>query len=215
VTVYQKAFITNNLGKLCPLLRNQAVKKYLIVLLGFCSLQVLADNQRGFYVGGGITEVKDKDDSATETDKARAGEIFGGYKYNGLLAAELRAGFGASTGDYKSYDENGMFTGTKIERDLGNYFSIYYKPEITNKEAKLYALLGYTNMDVTYDTYSITADAETLTSSVEEKASGFSYGIGIGYVMSKHINANLEWKNISNEIDNAMNATSLTVDYRF
>jgi len=190
------------------------VKKYLIVLLGFCSLQAMADNQRGFYAGGGITLIDDAKDAVEKTDEARAGEIFGGYKYNGLLAAELRVGFGSSTGDYKSY-EDGAFTGTKIERDVGEYVSIYYKPEVINKEAKLYALLGYTSMDITYDTLEIDGDGETLVSSVEEKASGFSYGVGIGYMMNKKITVNLEWKNLSDEIDNSINATSLNLDYRF
>jgi hypothetical protein len=197
-----------------PLLRNQTVKKYLIVLLGFCSLQAMADNQRGFYAGGGFTLIKDAKNSVPETDEASAGEVFGGYKYNGLLAAELRVGFGTSTGDYKAYDD-GVFQGTKIERDVGEYVSIYYKPEVINKEAKLYGLLGYTTMDITYDTYSFPGGVETLAASVEKKASGLSYGVGIGYVMNQHINVNLEWKNISEEIDNAINATSLTIDYRF
>lgn len=190
------------------------MKKYLIALLGFCSLQAMADNQRGFYAGGGLTLIDDTKDSVTKTDEASAGEIFGGYKYNGLLAAELRVGSGTSTGNYKSY-VNGAFAGTKIERDVGEYVSIYYKPEVINKEAKLYALVGYTNMDITYDTFSFPDGVETLDSSVEVKASGFSYGVGIGYMMTKKITANLEWKNLSDEIDNSINATSLTVDYRF
>lgn len=177
-------------------------------------MQALADNQRGFYAGVGYTLIDDAKDSVVKTDEARAGEVFGGYKYNGFLGAELRVGFGASTGDYKVY-ENGDFTGTKIERDVGEYVSVYYRPEIVNKEAKLYGLLGYTNMDITYETFSVTGDSQTLVSSVEEKASGLSYGVGIGYVMGKNISANLEWKNISDEIGNAANATSLTIDYRF
>lgn len=198
-----------------PLLRNPTVKKYLIVLLGFCSLQAMADNQRGFYAGGGITLVDDAKDAVEKTDEARAGEIFGGYKYNGLLAAELRVGFGSGTGDYKAFDEDGEFAGKKIERDVGEYVSIYYKPEVINKEAKLYALVGYTSMDITYDTFSYPEGVETLDSSVEVKASGFSYGVGIGYMMTKKITANLEWKNLSEKIDNSLHATSLTIDYRF
>lgn len=190
------------------------MKKYLFVLLGFCSLQVMADNQRGFYVGAGMTLIKDKEGSATKTDEARSGEIFAGYKYNGLLAAELRVGSGASTGDYKSY-EDGMVTGTKIERDVGDYVSIYYRPEVVNKEARLYGLLGYTAMDITFDEFLIDGNGTTLVGSREVEASGLSYGVGIGYMMGANITANLEWKNISDEIDSSINATSITLDYRF
>lgn len=190
------------------------MKRYLIVLLGFCSLQAMADHQRGFYAGAGIALIDDAKDAVEKTDEARAGEIFGGYKYNGFLGAELRVGFGASTGDYKSF-ANGEFLGEKTERDVGEYVSLYYKPEIINKEAKLYALLGYTNMDITYDNFSVTGDEKTLMSSVEEKASGFSYGVGIGYIMGKNITLNLEWRNISDKIDNALNTMNLNLDYRF
>jgi outer membrane autotransporter protein len=207
--------------------------KALLCALTLIALPAFADNQRGFYVGGGVANLQDDQDEVTLSDtlvsgrttSIIAGEIFGGYKYNGLLGAEVRVGTGGRVGTGKVYDAtvtssttDGVTTSTttinstsSLERELGSYGSIYYKPEITNDEASLYALIGYSFLSTT-GTITSTAGAVTTT---RQHYSGLSYGLGVGFVVTDNVNLNIEYRNLCDDLYQSPNMASLSFDYRF
>jgi opacity protein-like surface antigen len=100
----------------------------------------------------------------------------------------------------------------EVEAELGKYKSIYYRPEMVNDEAKLYGLLGYTQLDVTVANKD-TAGKEL--SSATTSYSGFSYGVGIGFVFADRFNINFEYKNICRDLYDKANAATISLDYRF
>lgn len=189
------------------------MKKLCVIALSLMTLPALADNYRGFYLGAGASSIKDYQDGVDNVSQIRAAEFFGGYKYNNLLGIELRLGSGQTAGTSTSYfDDSGVLQSGSLEREIGSYQSLYYKPELVNDEAKLYALLGYTQVSSTGKIM----DAEgALVRNADDSASGYSYGIGIGFVINEHFNINFEYKNICEDISNKPNLASVNVDYRF
>lgn len=191
--------------------------------LTIIAMPALADNHRGFYVGIGASGVNDKQDMVTlsngmtlgDSTAIRTGELIGGYKFNNALGGEIRVGSGLRSG-------KGIIHGVTVggalekrgefERDLGTYGSIYYKPELENDDAKLYALIGYTQISTSKTTEDLTgAELEGPNKSY----SGMSYGLGIGFVINQHLNINFEYKNICDELYNKPNMSSVNFDYRF
>ncbi len=189
------------------------MKKLCVLALGLLALPALADNERGFYVGGGVASIEDEQDGLDDVSRIRAVEIFGGYKYNAALGVELRLGNGQTTGPSKNYlDALGAVQTGSLKRDIGSYQSIYYKPELVNDEAKLYALLGYTHVNTSGR---ILDNTGKLVRSSDDSFSGYSYGIGIGFVIDAHFNVNFEYKSICKEISDKPNLASINIDYRF
>lgn len=189
------------------------MKKLCVLALSFLVLPALADNDRGFYVGAGAASLKDNQDGVDDISQIRAVEFFGGYKYNSALGVELRLGKGQSTGSSDSYlDNDKVLQQGSLERELGSYSSLYYKPELVNHEAKLYALLGYTHASSS----GITKDATgNLVRSVDTSVSGFSYGLGVGFVINDYLNINFEYKNLCEKLSDKPNLASINLDYRF
>jgi hypothetical protein len=183
----------------------------------------LADNHRGFYVGIGASGVNDKQDMVTlsngmtlgDTTAIRTGEIIGGYKFNNALGGEIRIGSGLRSGQGITYgvtSEGALEEMGDFERDLGTYGSIYYKPELENDDAKLYALIGYTQISTSKTTKDLTG---TELKGPNDSYSGVSYGIGVGFVIDEHFNINFEYKNICDDLYNKPNMSSVNFDYRF
>jgi opacity protein-like surface antigen len=189
------------------------MKKLCVLALSLIALPVLADNNQGFYLGAGASSLKDYQDGLDNVSRIRSVELLGGYKYNNALGIELRLGSGKTTGTSTSYvDDDGVVQSGSLERELGSYQSIYYRPELVNDEAKLYALLGYTHVNSSGKTMDSNG---VLVRSVHDSESGYSYGLGIGFVINEHFNINIEYKNICEEISNKPNFASVNVDYRF
>ncbi len=189
------------------------MKKLCVLALSLLALPVLADNNRGFYLGLGASSIEDYQDGVDNVSQIRAAELFGGYKYNAALGIELRLGSGQTTGTSNVYfDTTGTLQSGSLEREIDSYQSLYYKPELANDEAKLYALIGYTNLS---STGTILDTTGKVVSTEDTKASGVSYGLGIGFVINEHFNINFEYKNICEEISGKPNLASINVDYRF
>lgn len=176
------------------------MKNAYVLALTLLAIPALADNNKGFYLGIGGSSVNDERDAPIDTTSIRTVELFGGYKYNDALGIELRLGSGAKEGDSKD---------RTLGREIGNYQSIYYKPELVNDDAKLYALLGYTKISSTMNLYIANP------ASFESSYSGFSYGVGIGFVINEHFNINFEYKNICEDLYDKPNTASVNFDYRF
>jgi hypothetical protein len=189
------------------------MKKLCILALGLLALPALADNNRGFYVGLGGAGIKDEQDGVNNVSRIRAIELFGGYKYNNALGGEIRIGSSQKSGTGKNYaTADGTVLSGNLERDIDSYESIYYKPELVNDEAKLYALLGYTHLSTSGK---VTDQAGTVIYDVEDSASGFSYGVGVGFVINEHFNVNFEYRSICKEVSNKPNLAAVNIDYRF
>ena len=203
------------------------MKKLGVLMLSLLAIPALADNNQGFYIGVGGVSIKDYQDKITDVTRIKGVEYFGGYKYNDALGVELRLGSGKSTGMASYNLPNGTDVNQRhfydINRDIGNYRSIYYKPELVNDEAKLYGLIGYTQVateGTELDTLSkfdgkVWNPLSKTTTNTKSTLSGFSYGVGVGFVLDEHFNINLEFRNICNEISGKPNLASVNVDYRF
>ncbi|RYZ93730.1 MAG: hypothetical protein EOO68_21585 [Moraxellaceae bacterium] len=200
------------------------LKKVSVLAFGFIALPTLANNDKGFYLGLGAAVVDDRQDFITigttqynvNTKKPRVGEIIGGYKYNNVLGGEIRIGSGFVGGKGTPFAFNTAGTDTvptgKIEREIGDYQSIYYKAELVNDEAKLYALLGYSQLSTSVSSEDL--NGNKLGSS-SESYSGVSYGVGIGFIVNERFNVNFEYRNICEELYDKPNTAGINIDYRF
>jgi opacity protein-like surface antigen len=189
------------------------MKKLCIIALSLLTLPALADNNRGFYVGLGGSVIEDYQDGVDDLSNIKAAEILGGYKYNSALGVEIRFGKGKTTGTSRFYfDDARALQNGSVKREIGSYSSLYYKPELVNDEAKLYALIGYTHVN---SSGTVKDAAGKVVRSSDGSVSGFSYGIGVGFVINEHFNVNIEYKNLSDEISGKPNLASLNFDYRF
>jgi len=189
------------------------MKKLCILALSLLAFPALADNNRGFYVGLGGSSIKDEQDGVDNVSRLRAVELFGGYKYNAALGAELRIGSGQKEGISTSYEAaDGTIASGNLVRDIDSYQSIYYKPELVNDEAKLYALIGYTHLSTSGK---VTGPDGTVVYDRDDSESGLSYGVGVGFVINEHFNVNFEYRNICDEISNKPNLAAINLDYRF
>lgn len=177
---------------------------FLIPAALLLALPSYADNLRGFYAGGTLDFIDgNTTDSAGNDVDFRAAEGFGGYKLNGWVGGELRLGLGFAGESYTI----GLGSDT-VDVDISiDYFeSIYYRLEKTNQVAKLYGLIGYTNLQ-----WSTKLDGNSDSYS----KSGPSYGVGVGFVMNENTNLNFEYRQIINTDDIEFTALNIGFDYRF
>jgi opacity protein-like surface antigen len=192
------------------------MKTLAAVLLGLTSAWAAADNQRGFYVGGGLSAIEFDDGSAFDNDLTfRTVELLGGYKYNSALGIELRAGTNWIKREVIQTVEGDGATHT-LHRDfaIDHYESIYYRPELANEEAKLYGLLGYSQLKRSLDSYNISGGTFGSGESSDTE-SGLSYGVGIGFVINQDFNFNIEYRQLIDKQNYEITAASANVDYRF
>lgn len=198
--------------KKCRVMKKIGTMKISVaVILMLFSNFALTDNNRGFYAGAGAS-VTMFDDDVIDIDNAHALELVGGYKYNAWLGVDLRIGKGISAGESDTYLVGADELNGRLKREIDNYYSIYYKPEVINDEAKIYLLIGYISMDFSEQ---IDAADGTRISSISGTESGASYGIGIGFVINEQVNFNIEYRTIPDEEDRDPAMASANFDYRF
>jgi opacity protein-like surface antigen len=180
------------------------MKKLYVLALSLLAIPTMADNSRGFYLGLGGSRIEILQDGLDDTSPIKAAEILAGYKYNDALGLEIRYGSGQTKAERNPTNlaAKGILT-----HDVESYSSIYYRPELVNDEAKLYALLGYTQIDV--------STVVGAAAPVAVSKSGVSYGIGVSFVMSEKFNLSIEYKNICEKLSNKPTVYSILVDYRF
>jgi len=173
------------------------MKKVLVALFTLLAIPAYADTQssQGFYVGGGISNVRnDWDDNKWEPL-----EIFGGYKLNPYVGGEVRVG-ASSGGDSK----------------ITNYESIYYRTESANSVGKTYLLLGYTHAEVEAETGNFNFNGFSYGAGV-----GFvindKFNLNLEYKVLS--NAKGTWYqdrfNRVEDLSIKLSSVSATVDYRF
>lgn len=183
--------------------------------LALVAVPALADNERGFYAGLGTGVVSGRDHTPYEDARMPVLELSGGYKYNGLLGIEVRAGVGIKEdGDSESYyfqdemeDNNSL---SEIEREVDRFSAVYYRPELINQSARLYGLIGYAEVDTTVTRWEGNSSTEQ-----EESVSGGSYGLGAGWYVNERVNFNIEYRQLVNADDQRFEALTIQWDYRF
>lgn len=183
--------------------------------LGFSAMNTLADtNTRGLYIGAGGSFVdSNNEDEQGNNVEFNVVEGYVGYKYNGYLGVEARIGTALSS------DDATTLSGTsKTEFDLNYYAGVYWRPEQKNEVAKLYGLFGYATTEIDQTALVLDQGGNFVkpegglqSNSVE----GFSYGIGVGFVLDEHFNLNFEYKSIIDTDTTELSGFALNVDYRF
>ena len=175
-----------------------------MVFLSLLSVCAAADNVHGFYLGGGGGLIRFEDEAAEAVSlndvELSAVELLGGYKYNSALGIEVRAGTNLNKRTITA-------DGGEREIAIDHYESIYYRPELTNPEAKLYALIGYSQVEQSSST--------STSGEVSDSISGLSYGIGVGFTMNPDFNFNLEYRRLVDKTDYEINIMGINIDYRF
>lgn len=180
---------------------------FITALLTLFTAPALADFNRGYYVGGGAgTADIGVDDFSGTTVAMKLGELFGGYKYNNWLGLEARVGASLIEETYAldTIDEFGRTDLAEIKID--SYYSFYYRAELTNEIAKLYALAGVT---------SLSTSTQFDLSQVQADASGQSYGLGAGLYINEKMFFNVEFRTLISTKTDKFNIVGFNVDYRF
>lgn len=180
------------------------------------STTTLADHERGFFVGANIAYVSSKslaDSGELDQNKVElpALELVAGYKYNGWLGLDLRFGGGTTNRDFSS--ESAAIS--RVEYSLDSYQSFYYRPEITNSEAKLYFLIGYSEVDVESEGFTAESGGETSSGKSSFSESGTSYGLGAGWFVNDRVNVNVEYRELLDTDDDEFGVLTLGADFRF
>lgn len=182
----------------------------LLITLSALSTLAHADHKRGLYLGGALALVDS--DSIVSTDATRdsvdlpALELMAGYKHNGWLGLELRYGMGTGERDLST-----STAGESLVYSVDSSQSIYWRPEITNAESKLYFLLGHSKVNLVEELK--VNDQQTAEN--DFSVSGLSYGLGAGWFFDEHININIEYRVLVDDDETEFSAASLSVDYRF
>ena len=175
-----------------------------------------ADQHRGWFAGGSFvyTSVDTANFEGSfgneESVELPAFELSGGYKYNAWLGVDVRYGMGMSGRTLSAVDETE--TVDTVEYEVDGYTAFYWRPEITNNEARLYFLLGQASVDV--DSTNKAADGSTV-SSAKISESGTSYGFGMGWFMKKRMNFNVEYRALVDKDEVEVDVVTAGIDYRF
>ncbi|MFO1390483.1 porin family protein [Cellvibrio sp.] len=168
------------------------MKKILVAAIALSAATSYADTSSfsGFYVGGGVSSVRnDLDDT-----KWSPAELFGGYKLNPYVGGEVRVG-ASFEGDSK----------------ITNYESFYYRTESANSVGKSYLLLGYSHAVI--DTFS---GDYTLNGMSYGAGVGFVISEKFNLNLEYKVLANGKGgKANDKEEDIKLSSVSATVDYRF
>ena len=173
------------------------MKKILVAALALSAVSAYADtgSYDGFYVGGGVSSVR----NTWDDNKWQPLELFGGYKLNPFVGGEIRVG-ASSGGDSK----------------ITNYESIYYRTESSNSVGKTYLLVGYTHADVEAQTGNFNFNGFSYGAGV-----GFvindHFNLNLEYKVLS--NAKGTWYqdkfNRVEDLSIKLSSVSATVDYRF
>jgi len=187
-----------------------------LTVLISCS-PVLADHNRGFFLGGNASYISNEilvTDRVDEDEVKHPGiELVAGYKFNTWLGVDIRYGDASADRNFSTIQDTTTPNPGNIEYSLDAFQSFYYRPEFTNTEAKLYFLLGYTQIDARVEESALGND--TPVSVTDYSESGLSYGLGVGWFVDTHWNINIEYRMLLDEDENEFSIVTLGADYRF
>lgn len=167
-----------------------------------------ASKDQGVYVGGGLHLVDvGISDPFENSVNFICGDISLGYKYNNYVGVEVR--YGRSLRDeVLAVEDEATGLPEPVNSKLNSYFSAYYRAELANEIAKVYVLIGQTDMTTVID-------YEDRDLHIELSESGLSYGLGFGLWLDERMNLNFEFKTLVETDIQSFTAGSITADYRF
>lgn len=174
------------------------------------------ENERGFYVGGGVGQFNVQIDDIDDTDEAierlddddTAWKFFGGYRFSPHIALELAyIDFGGPSDRFSTSGSSGDYT---VEL---SGFAPYVIGTLPLGPVELFAKAGYYFYDIDID-----VDLDDLGGNVFESSDSgedFLYGFGVGMTFFEHLNARLEYEKVdADDVDDA-DALWLSGAWRF
>lgn len=162
----------------------------------------MADNNRGFFAGVGVSAINVDDSASFDKANLWTAELFGGYKFNSWLGGEVR--YGTGLGEEELYLDWGVPGTAKM--DIDNSVSVYYRAESVNQTGRFYALLGYSDVE-----YTVIGEGGKATLSEDD----FSWGLGAGFIIAPKLNLNFEYRNLIDVEDYRFTTITTSLDYRF
>ena len=175
-----------------------------------------AENDEGFYIGGGIGQFNVKIDNLDETDEAvetlddddNAWKAFVGWRMNPYFALELAyIDFGRPSDRFDASGTSGDF-----EVDLSG-FAPYLIGTIPVGPVELFGKVGYYFYDIDFR---VDVDDPTFPD-VDGGASDedLLYGFGVGMTFFERLNARLEYEKIDSSFIDDADALWLSGQWRF
>ncbi len=176
--------------------------------IALVSSSVIADKDKGFYTGAGVNLVSvGAEDIYRNGVIFKTGELMFGYKHSRFLIAEARIGTSLND-EIIAYDNSAALGIPEFsETGIDHFYSVYYRAELANEIAKIYLLVGQTQMQTT----SVFEEVAELTLS----DSGTSYGLGFGLWLDERMNLNFEYRVLVDTKVDQFAAASINADYRF
>lgn len=166
---------------------------------GFAHAQENLQND-GFYSGASISRWQYRDTSGDLDARLHTLELNSGFWFHPLLSAEVRVGTGLG-------DETLELGSEQYELAVKTTASAYWRPELANDSAKLYALLGYSHVEL-----EVSNPSEP---SFDMSDSGPSFGVGLGFYFEEQVTLNIEWRQLIDADGAELTGLSAGFDYRF
>lgn len=179
----------------------------------------MADHDRGFFIGAFGAYISNEVLVSDRADQNEVGhpaiELVAGYKFSPWLGVDIRYGDATTERSLSAIPDIANPAAGRFEYRIDSYQSVYYRPEITNREAKLYLLLGYTQLDAQVEEFVADGGGETRVNVVDYSESGLAYGIGAGWFVDDFFTINAEYRMLLDEDENEFSIITLGADYRF
>lgn len=172
------------------------------------------DNQRGFYLGGGVGNFNLEINRANQIDNAirrlddddTAWKVFAGYRFNPYLSLEgAYVDFGRPSDTFDTAGDGGNFSAHL------SGFSPQLIGTLPVGPVELSAKVGVYFVDIDLDA-DIDSDPEFNSSTREED---FMYGVGVGATLFQRLNAKLEYEWIDIGGSDKANSLWATGTWRF
>lgn len=188
----------------------------LLALSGAWTAAAHADNEKGFYAGGGIGRFNAQIDDVDQTedviqsfdDDDAAWKLFAGYRFNPYISVEAAyVDFGDPSDEFDAEGSSGDYSVSL------SGFAPYVIGTLPLGPVELFAKVGYYfyDVDVSFDFDEL--DEDIVDS--EDSDQDFLYGVGVGATFFEHLHARLEYEKIdSSELDDA-DALWLSAAWRF
>jgi hypothetical protein len=175
-----------------------------------------AENDSGFYLGGGvgqfnvqIDDVDDTDDAVERLDDSDTSwKAFVGYRFNPYISLEAAyIDFGGPSDSLESSGSSGDY---KIEM---SGFAPYVIGTLPLGPVELFGKVGYYfyDADLSVDLDDLGGDVFQSNSSEED----LLYGVGVGMTFFEHLHARLEYERIDSSVIDDSDAIWLSGAWRF
>jgi len=175
-----------------------------------------AENDRGFYVGGGVGQFNVQIDDIDDTDDAierlddddTSWKLFAGYRFNPYISLEAAyIDFGRPSDRFDASGSSGDY-----RVDLSG-FAPYVIGTLPLGPVELFAKVGYYFYDV-----DLSVDIDDLGDDVFQSSSSdedLLYGAGVGMTFFEHLHARLEYEKIDSDVLDDADAIWLSGAWRF